>query len=180
MARSGLREPTVPEAGHTAYRRLREGIASGQFHPNERLVEGSVATRLGVGRTAVRAALVRLDQEGLVTLEVNRGARVRLISDREALGIEEVRAPLEAMLARRAATRARRDARAGRQEGRDRLLGAERAVPPADLGGGGPSDDEPSSRRPEVAEHPVPVPDDHATRPYGKVAPRARSDLQRP
>jgi DNA-binding GntR family transcriptional regulator len=106
MARSVVREPAVPEAGHTAYRRLREGIASGQFHPNERLVEASIATRLGVGRTAVRAALVRLDQEGLVTLEPNRGARVRLISDREALEIEEVRATLEAMLTRRAATRA--------------------------------------------------------------------------
>jgi DNA-binding GntR family transcriptional regulator len=106
MARSALREPAVPEAGQTAYRRLREAIANGQFHPNERLVEASVATRLGVGRTAVRAALVRLDQEGLVTLEPNRGARVRLISDREALEIEEVRATLEAMLTRRAATRA--------------------------------------------------------------------------
>src|SRR6202171_338415 len=106
MARMALREPGAPEARHTAYRRLREGITSGQFHPNERLVEASVATRFGVGRTAVRAALVRLDQEGLVTLEVNRGARVRLISDREALEIEEVRATLEAMLARRAATRA--------------------------------------------------------------------------
>lgn len=106
MARSAFREPAVPEAGHTAYRRLREGIASGQFHPNERLVEASVAMRLGVGRTAVRAALVRLDQEGLVTLEPNRGARVRLISDREALEIEEVRATLEGMLARRAAAKA--------------------------------------------------------------------------
>ena len=106
MARSPLREPAAPEAGQTAYSRLREGIASGQFHPNERLVEASIATRLGVGRTAVRAALVRLDQEGLVTLEPNRGARVRLISDREALEIEDVRATLEAMLAHRAATRA--------------------------------------------------------------------------
>jgi DNA-binding GntR family transcriptional regulator len=105
MARSPLREPAAPEAGQTAYSRLREGIASGQFHPNERLVEASIATRLGVGRTAVRAALVRLDQEGLVRLEPNRGARVRLVSDREALEIEDVRATLEAMLARRAATR---------------------------------------------------------------------------
>jgi DNA-binding GntR family transcriptional regulator len=105
MARTQAAEPAAPEVGHTAYRRLREGIASGQFHPNERLVEAMVATRLGVGRTAVRAALVRLDQEGLVTLEPNRGARVRLISDREALEIEEVRATLEAMLARRAAER---------------------------------------------------------------------------
>ena len=102
-----MRARTVPaEAGPDAYHVLREAIVSGQFHPNERLVEASVATKLGVGRTAVRAALVRLDQEGLVTLEVNRGARVRLISDREALEIEEVRATLEAMLARRAATRA--------------------------------------------------------------------------
>jgi DNA-binding GntR family transcriptional regulator len=93
------------QAPQDAYRLLREAIVSGQFHPNERLVEAAVATRLGVGRTAVRAALVRLDQEGLVTLEVNRGARVRLISDREALEIEEVRASLEGMLARRAATR---------------------------------------------------------------------------
>src|SRR3979411_2824655 len=93
------------DAGSDAYHVLREAIVNGQFHPNERLVEASVATRLGVGRTAIRAALVRLDQEGLVTLELNRGARVRLISDREALEIEEVRATLEAMLARRAATR---------------------------------------------------------------------------
>ena len=106
MARSTLGEHAAPESGQTAYRRLREAIASGQFHPNERLVEATVATRLGVGRTAVRAALVRLDQEGLVTLEPNRGARVRLISDHEALEIEEVRATLEAMLCRRAATRA--------------------------------------------------------------------------
>ena len=89
-----------------AYHLLREAIVSGQFHPNERLVEASVATQLGAGRTAVRAALVRLDQEGLVILEPNRGARVRLISDREALETEEVRATLEVMLARRAATRA--------------------------------------------------------------------------
>jgi len=98
--------PQVPDPNPDAYHVLREAIVSGRFHPNERLVEASVATTLGVGRTAVRAALVRLDQEGLVTLEVNRGARVRLISDREALEIEEVRATLEAMLTRRAATRA--------------------------------------------------------------------------
>src|SRR5207302_10634725 len=46
-----------------------------------------------------------VDQEGLAGIERNRGARVRLISDREALEIEEVRAALEGMLARRAAVR---------------------------------------------------------------------------
>src|SRR5260370_32699184 len=91
------------------YHTLREAIVSGQFHPNERLVEAAIAERSGAGRTAVGAALVRLDQEGLVELERNRGARVRLISDREALEIEEVRAALEGMLARRAATRVTAD-----------------------------------------------------------------------
>ena len=86
------------------YHVLREAIVSGQLHPNERLIESSLAQRLNSGRTAVRAALVRLDQEGLVTLERNRGARVRHISDREALEIEEVRAALEGVMARRAAT----------------------------------------------------------------------------
>ena len=95
----------LPASNRDAYHLLREAIVSAQFHPNERLVEAALATKLGVGRTAVRAALVRLDQEGLVSLEPNRGARVRLISDREALEIEEVRASLEGFLAYRAASR---------------------------------------------------------------------------
>ena len=75
-----------------AYHELREAIVTGRFQPNERLVEATVAERLGVGRTAVRAALVRLDQEGLVVLERTRGARVRLIEGRDALGYSELNA----------------------------------------------------------------------------------------
>lgn len=99
------RAPMKPDPYHL----LREAIVSGQLHPNERLVETTVAQRIKAGRTAVRAALVRLDQEGLVTLEKNRGARVRHVSDREALEIEEVRGALEGMLARRAAKRIKPD-----------------------------------------------------------------------
>src|SRR5260221_402816 len=95
-----------PEAGDGVYRRLREGITSGEFQPNERLVEANLTRLLGGGRTAIRAALARLDQEGLVTREHNRGARVRLVSDREALEIEEARSALERLLCRQAAVRA--------------------------------------------------------------------------
>jgi DNA-binding GntR family transcriptional regulator len=98
-----MRAPEPPSGD--LYHQLREAIVSGRLHPNERLVEAAVAERMGAGRSAVRAVLVRLDQEGLVTLERNRGARVRHVTDREALEIEEVRAALEGMLARRAATR---------------------------------------------------------------------------
>jgi len=106
-ARPPGRKRVGSEPGVEAYRQLREGIISGRFHPNERLVEANLIQLLGAGRTAIRAALVRLDQEGLVTREHNRGARVRLVSDHEALEIEEVRSALEALLAREAAIKSR-------------------------------------------------------------------------
>jgi DNA-binding GntR family transcriptional regulator len=94
--------------GVSVYRKLREAIVGSRFQPNERLVEADLARKFGAGRTAIRAALVRLDQEGLVERQPNRGARVRLVSDREALEIEEVRVALEQVLARHAATRVTR------------------------------------------------------------------------
>jgi DNA-binding GntR family transcriptional regulator len=86
--------------------KLREAIVSGEFQPNERLVEADLSVRFGAGRTAIRAALAVLDQEGLIVREPHRGARVRLISAREAFEIEQVRNALERLLARSAATRA--------------------------------------------------------------------------
>jgi DNA-binding GntR family transcriptional regulator len=104
---------------------LRNEIVSGRFHPNERLIEADLARRLSAGRSAIRAAFVRLDQEGLVVLEPNRGARVRLVSDREALEIEEVRVVLEQLIVRHAAQRASavdlRDLRRSIDEMRRRL-----------------------------------------------------------
>jgi len=95
-------------AGLSVYRNLRDAIVDSRFQPNERLVEADLARQFGAGRTAIRAALVRLEQEGLVERQPNRGARVRLVSDREALEIEEVRVALEQLLARHAATRVTR------------------------------------------------------------------------
>ena len=54
--------------------RLREAIVTGRFQPSERLVETEVARELGVGRSAVRTALARLEHEGLVEHERHRGA----------------------------------------------------------------------------------------------------------
>ena len=94
------------ESGTEVCRRIREAIVSGQFQPNEHLVEANLALQFGAGRTAIRAALATLDQEGLIVREPNRGARVRRISDREALEIENVRNTLERMLTRTAGARA--------------------------------------------------------------------------
>jgi DNA-binding GntR family transcriptional regulator len=88
------------------YQALRDAIVSGELLPSERLVEEDLARRLGLGRAAVRMALVRLEHDGLVERERNRGARVRRVSDAEAVEILEVRAALESLAARKAATRA--------------------------------------------------------------------------
>ncbi|HTK06641.1 MAG TPA: GntR family transcriptional regulator [Ktedonobacteraceae bacterium] len=85
------------------YVRLREAILREQFLPNERLIEMDLAQTLGAGRAAIRTALARLEQDGLVERERYRGARVRLISEAEALEILEVRAALESLAARYAA-----------------------------------------------------------------------------
>src|SRR3954454_8563704 len=88
------------------YQALRDAIVSGDLLPSERLVEEYLARRLGVGRGAVRMALVRLEHDGLVERERNRGARVRRVSETEAVEILEVRAALESLAARKAARRA--------------------------------------------------------------------------
>jgi DNA-binding GntR family transcriptional regulator len=85
---------------------LREAIVSGRFQPSERLIEAELAAWLGVGRSAVRTALARLEHEGLVEHERHRGARVRVVGVREAAEILEARAVLEGLAARYAAVRA--------------------------------------------------------------------------
>lgn len=94
-----------------AYDALHRDIVSGALSPGERLVEEELAERLGESRGAVRAALLRLDHDGLVVRERNRGARVRRVTLQEAVEILEARAALESLAAGYAALR-RTDAEA--------------------------------------------------------------------
>jgi DNA-binding GntR family transcriptional regulator len=94
------------DGAQRAYERLREEIVSGRLQPNERLVEADLVQLLDAGRSAVRTALVRLEQEGLVEREPNRGAKVRLVDEREAAEILESRMVLEGLAARYAARNA--------------------------------------------------------------------------
>lgn len=85
---------------------LRNDILNGDFPPGERLIELQLTERYGVGRAAIRSAIVELSTEGLVVHETNRGAAVRRVSIEEAIEIAEARSALESLLARRAAERA--------------------------------------------------------------------------
>ena len=58
------------------YARVRDAIVDGTLAPEEQLRDADIAAWLGVSRTPVREALIRLASEGLVTLMPNRGARV--------------------------------------------------------------------------------------------------------
>lgn len=59
-----------------AYQRLRELIVHGRLAPGTWIIESEVATRLGVSRTPVRAALQRLEQEGYI-VGTCRGQQIR-------------------------------------------------------------------------------------------------------
>lgn len=80
---------------------VRERILSGHMKPGERLVERELVETYDVGRGTVRAALQRLEHDGLVTVETHRGAFVREL-DAEALrGLFDVRTALELEAAHR-------------------------------------------------------------------------------
>jgi DNA-binding GntR family transcriptional regulator len=84
---------------------LRDAILAGEFEPGARLVEAELSQRFGASRGTVRGALVELEHEGLVERLVNRGARVRAVTLREAIEITEVRLAVEGLCAAKAAER---------------------------------------------------------------------------
>ncbi|HEX6469408.1 MAG TPA: GntR family transcriptional regulator [Streptosporangiaceae bacterium] len=84
---------------------IREAILSGEFVPNQRLVEADLSERFAASRAAVRAALAELAHEGLVERMQHRGARVRAVSLAEAVEICEVRMAVEGLCAAKAAGR---------------------------------------------------------------------------
>jgi DNA-binding GntR family transcriptional regulator len=77
--------------------RLRERIIAGSFPPGSRLQDVRVAAELGVSRTPVREALLRLVKEGLVESDPNRGFFVAPLSRTEVLEIYPIIWTLECM-----------------------------------------------------------------------------------
>jgi DNA-binding GntR family transcriptional regulator len=87
------------------YDALREAIVRGEIAPDARLVESDISTAFEMSRGAVRTALIRLEQDGLVVREPHRGARVRRVTDDEAVEILQARAVLEGLAVHQAAER---------------------------------------------------------------------------
>ena len=88
-----------------AYDRLRTAILSGQFEPGQRITETGIATLLGVSRTPVREAFLRLLTDGL--LRSGDAGGIEIVDPRaESDDILMLREAVEGCAARLAATRA--------------------------------------------------------------------------
>ncbi len=88
-----------------AYELIRRRIVDLELLPGAILDEGRLQSELGVGRTPIREALLRLSMERLVTIVPRRGIFVAEIGITDLQQIFEVRILLEAQAARLAARR---------------------------------------------------------------------------
>lgn len=100
----GATEPSAPQTVKVLLA-LRELILSGGLPPGERLSELVVVDRLGVSRTPVRMALVRLEEEGLLEAIPSGGFAVKAFSQADIFDAIEIRGTLEGLAARFAAER---------------------------------------------------------------------------
>jgi GntR family transcriptional regulator of vanillate catabolism len=85
--------------------RLRELILSGELPGGARIAELSVVEKMGFSRTPIRAALMRLEQEGLLDALPNGGYAVKTFSERDVSEAIELRGTLEGLSARLSAER---------------------------------------------------------------------------
>lgn len=84
---------------------VRDLVFSSLIAPGERLSEISISERLGLSRTPVRAALARLEQEGILEAIPSGGYSVRQFSEADVADAIELRGVLEGTAARLAAER---------------------------------------------------------------------------
>ena len=90
---------------------VRERIVTGQLPTDTPLRQDALAAELGVSKIPLREALGRLQQEGLLTSQANRGYMVRALSTDQAEEIYALRLAIEPAAAAYAASRADSPAR---------------------------------------------------------------------
>lgn len=82
------------------YQRLRDAIVDGTFAPDEQLRDGDLAAWLGVSRTPVREALLRLAEAGLVAARPGRSTMVSSLSERAVREARDVVAAMHQLAVR--------------------------------------------------------------------------------
>ncbi|MDP8958155.1 MAG: GntR family transcriptional regulator [Actinomycetota bacterium] len=90
-------------AKDVAYEYVKGQIIGPHLQEGVFLTEGQVAMALGISRTPVREAFLRLEAESLLTLVPQKGAFIPPISDREVQEVMETRKVLEVYCGQRVA-----------------------------------------------------------------------------
>jgi DNA-binding GntR family transcriptional regulator len=88
-----------------AHEQVRRRILDNVWPPGHRMLEQEVSLALGMSRTPVREALVRLQAEGLVEVVPRHGMRVLPVSPTDMWEIYEILSALECIAAERLALR---------------------------------------------------------------------------
>lgn len=92
-------------AADRAYDHVKHAILDGSYAGGVLLTEGEVADAVGVSRTPVREAMLRLQVEGMLKLYPKKGAMVVPVTAAEADAVVEARTLVESWAAPRAASR---------------------------------------------------------------------------
>src|SRR5579872_388405 len=108
-----------------AYDALKSSLQSGDFPPGMFLSERQLAARLGMSKTPLKSALVRLEQEGYLRISPQQGIVVREPSIQEVSDLFDLREAIETFAVRRLAGHVRP---ADAERLRDNLKGQARAV----------------------------------------------------
>jgi GntR family transcriptional regulator, vanillate catabolism transcriptional regulator len=85
--------------------KLREMVLAGELKAGARITELALVEKLGVSRTPIRAALIRLEQEGLLQQMPSGGFAVRKFSEADVADAIELRGTVEGLAVRLAAER---------------------------------------------------------------------------
>ena len=88
-------------AADRAYRWVKSAIMTRRIAAHEVLSEGQIASAVGVSRTPVREALLRLQAEGLLRLLPKRGALVLPVTTEQMLDLIETRGLIETFAVRK-------------------------------------------------------------------------------
>ena len=83
-----------------AYSRLRKDVMMCVIAPGEEVTEAQLALRYGLGKTAVRSALMRLSQEGMAVVHPRRGYQIAPVTIKHIRELFQLRALLEPEAAR--------------------------------------------------------------------------------
>lgn len=91
-----------PPAAERVYAHIKEAVLDRRYEGGTLLTEGGLADAVGVSRTPVREALLRLEVEGLIKLYPKKGALVLAVSAQEIKDVVETRLLVEEFAARKA------------------------------------------------------------------------------